>query len=641
MPAKRVGNKDKIYFWERISFRIAAGFLLPIIVSAYALYSVSTLYTEVSETKEHMQRTWNGIRINESKAILTITKMRMHAQAYQHEASPELAHQLEAEAKDFLFDMNNSRHSLESLAAGNGISVDTSIKKSYDENSKRYEEFTTRVGMLLDATRRGNTAEVATHRLEVDRLAKDTEQMLARLHAQSDGFEITLSSRLVDDEERTNRTLIFYLIAVFVFGVAAAAVVSVSITFPVKSVLTRIKDIATGDGDLTRRVHTRAGGEMTELALWLNVFLDKTAGIISTISNASATVQGTTVEVGRIAESMTIAAAGINKNMMEQSMNIDECTSRVGSIDDLIQNAGESTRQAASLSKIAMDRALQGGASVHETIEAMEKIEETARKVEELVSSINEIASQTNLLAINAAIEATKAGEHGKGFAVVAEEVRKLAERARKLTSEVTGLVGESSGRVKAGVGLARAAGVSLDGIIKDVEAVVSLIQRIASASAKQTESSTVALEFMQKVAEAVRLNLEEMEGVTKATESTANEVLRLNALVGQLNEVVGQFRLDENLVAQNSAVETETELLIAPDEFATPPMGTPAPEELRVNSNVPGELSFESMMNPQARGAGEVPPPFTAPARVGPAIPGLPPLPPGANPTVEGDEDA
>ena len=48
--------------------------------------------------------------------------------------------------------------------------------------------------------------------------------------------------------------------------------------------------------------------------------------------------------------------------------------------------------------------------AVHETIEAMEKIEESSRKVEELVSSINEIASQTNLLAINAAIEATKAG---------------------------------------------------------------------------------------------------------------------------------------------------------------------------------------------------------------------------------------
>ena len=70
-------------------------------------------------------------------------------------------------------------------------------------------------------------------------------------------------------------------------------------------------------------------------------------------------------------------------------MNLDECTSSLSSIDDLLHNAGESTRQAASLSKIAMDRALQGGASVNETIEAMEKIEESSRKIEVLVSSIN------------------------------------------------------------------------------------------------------------------------------------------------------------------------------------------------------------------------------------------------------------
>jgi methyl-accepting chemotaxis protein len=634
--AKRVKNETKIYFWERIAFRISMGFLLPVMVSAYALYSVSNLYAEVSESKERMQRTWNGIGVNDGKATLTITKMRMHALAYQYENSNEMARQMEAEAKDFAIDLNSSRHALETLAAENGILIDTSTKKLYDDINKHYEDFSAAIGRILDATRRQDAAGVANNRQEMDRLAKDTETMIARLHAQNDRLESTLSAHIVDAEQRAARTLTFYLIAVFFIGISAAALVTASITHPVKSVLMRIKDIANGDGDLTRRVTTRAGGEMTELANWLNVFLEKTHGIILTIANASSTVQGTTAEVGRIAEGMTVAASSINKNMMEQSMNIDECTSRVGSIDDLIQNAGESTRQAASLSKIAMDRALQGGASVHETIEAMEKIEETARKVEELVSSINEIASQTNLLAINAAIEATKAGDHGKGFAVVAEEVRKLAERARKLTSEVTGLVGESSGRVKAGVGLARAAGVSLDGIIKDVEAVVSLIQRIASASSKQTESSTVALEFMQKISEAVRLNLSEMEGVTKATENTANEVLRLNSLVGQLNEVVGQFRLNESSPApycseEASAREEE-------EEEVTPPMGTRALADVSVNSRVPGELSFEAMMNPQTRAPGDRPPPFPSSARM---VPGLPSLPPGANPAVEDDEEA
>jgi methyl-accepting chemotaxis protein len=632
--AKRVKNETKIYFWERIAFRISMGFLLPVIVSAYALYSVSNLYAEVSESKERMQRTWNGIAVNDGKATLTITKMRMHALAYQYETSTEMAHQMEAEAKDFAIDLNSSRHALETLAGENGILLDTSTKKLYDDINKHYEDFSAAIGRILDATRRQNPGEIAINRQEMDRLAKDTETMIARLHAQNDRFESNLSAHLVDAEQRAGRTLTFYLIAVFFIGISAAALVTASITHPVKSVLLRIKDIANGDGDLTRRVTTRAGGEMTELANWLNVFLEKTHGIISTIANASSTVQGTTAEVGRIAEGMTVAASGISRNMMEQSMNIDECTSRVGSIDDLIQNAGESTRQAASLSKIAMDRALQGGASVHETIEAMEKIEETARKVEELVSSINEIASQTNLLAINAAIEATKAGDHGKGFAVVAEEVRKLAERARKLTSEVTGLVGESSGRVKAGVGLARAAGVSLDGIIKDVEAVVSLIQRIASASAKQTESSTVALEFMQKISEAVRQNLTEMEGVTKATENTANEVLRLNSLVGQLNEVVGQFRLDEAAPAPYYAEEPD----VGEQEEVTPPMGTRL-DDVSVNSRIPGELSFEAMMNPQTRAPGDRPPPF--PSSGLRSVPGLPSLPPGANPAVEDDEEA
>jgi hypothetical protein len=149
--------------------------------------------------------------------------------------------------------------------------------------------------------------------------------------------------------------------------------------------------------------------------------------------------------------------------------------------------------------------------------------------------------------------------------------VRKLAERSRKLTAQVTGMIGESSARVKAGVTLAKNAGVSLDGIIKDVEAVSSLIQRVAVSAAKQTESSTVVLEALQKVSDAVRTNLTEMQEVSRGAEFTSVEVTKLDALVGQLNEVVGQYRLVES----EDASDEVTGEILAPTPL--PPRNAPA----------------------------------------------------------------
>lgn len=266
------------------------------------------------------------------------------------------------------------------------------------------------------------------------------------------------------------------------------------------------------------------------------------------IARTTRAMQATAESLSTSSEKVSQSVSGIDRNLMTGTLSMDECMTILNNVDFLLQTSNDSTRQAASLSRIAMDRAVHGGKSVYATVEAMDKISDSVHKVEALVSSIQEIAAQTNLLAINTAIEASKAGEHGKGFAVIAEEVRKLAERSKKLTGEINTLMSEQQDRVLSGSNLAKNAGSSLDGIIKDVGAVTSLIQRIAAASAKHVETSAKLVSAMHTVSGSVRANAHEAQEVVRSSEHSNAEMHKLTTLVQDLSEVVGRFHLGVSL---------------------------------------------------------------------------------------------
>ena len=59
---------------------------------------------------------------------------------------------------------------------------------------------------------------------------------------------------------------------------------------PIRAVVARLKDIASGEGDLTQRIELRRDDEIGELAKWFNSFLNK---LQSTISQVIDTVAGT------------------------------------------------------------------------------------------------------------------------------------------------------------------------------------------------------------------------------------------------------------------------------------------------------------------------------------------------------------
>lgn len=93
----------------------------------------------------------------------------------------------------------------------------------------------------------------------------------------------------------------------------------------------------------------------------------------------------------------------------------------------------------------------EGGASVQQSLRAMEEIREYSGKMNHSLHSVTSIAEQTSLLALNASIEAARAGTYGKGFGVVADEVRQLAGQSNNAAREVASMIQETTSRIERG----------------------------------------------------------------------------------------------------------------------------------------------------------------------------------------------
>ncbi len=132
--------------------------------------------------------------------------------------------------------------------------------------------------------------------------------------------------------------------------------------------------------------------------------------------------------------------------------------------------------------------AANGHRAVHQSMEAINRIQASSAKVSEIVRVIGDIANQTNLLAFNAAIEAARAGQHGVGFSVVAAEVRKLAERSANAAKEISTLIESSVEQVEQGADVSKSAASSFEGIMSSVEATAVSVRQIALATGQQRQ---------------------------------------------------------------------------------------------------------------------------------------------------------
>jgi methyl-accepting chemotaxis protein len=332
-----------------------------------------------------------------------------------------------------------------------------------------------------------------------------------------------------------------------------------------------LKEISTGDGDLTKRIQIHRQDEIGELANHFNLSLDKIKNLIVIIkdqavnlcnvgSDLAANMEQTAGSINQITDNIQ----GIRQKVTNQSASVTQTNATMEqvtvNIDKLNKNV-EAQTESVSQSSSAIEEMLANVQSVTQTLirnaenvkelisvsdagrtslqKVSHDIQEIAKESEgllEINAVMENIASQTNLLSMNAAIEAAHAGESGKGFAVVADEIRKLAVNS-----------GEQSKTIAE--------------VLKKIKAAIDTI----------TVSTNTVLEQFQAIDDRVRTVSDQEHNIRSAMEEQGQGSQQIMEAIGKLNDLTHMVKQGSQsmLAASKEVIQESTSLETATTEIA------------------------------------------------------------------------
>ena len=337
--------------------------------------------------------------------------------------------------------------------------------------------------------------------------------------------------------------LILIFVSLLVGCIGAIFLVRRYISKPIGRLVALAKDIAEGEGDLTKRLNMEGWDEIGELAYWFNTFIERLEGIIRTISRNTVGVAGSAEELTVVSQQMTgnaeetsAQAAAVSAASEQVSKNVRTVAVGAEEMSASIREIAKNTSEAARVAKEAVEVA-------QKTYAMISKLGASGAEIGNVIKVITSIAEQTNLLALNATIEAARAGEAGKGFAVVANEVKELAKQTGDATEDIRNKIGAIQQDTLGAV----AAIEQIGGIINQINDIADTIT-----SAVEEQSATTN-EIGRNVGEAARGSNEivrNLMGVAEAAQSTASGASQTQAaaqelarLASELQSAVSQFK--------------------------------------------------------------------------------------------------
>ncbi len=330
------------------------------------------------------------------------------------------------------------------------------------------------------------------------------------------------------------------------------------LTRPLVTLREALTDIASGSGDLTKRLAVESSDEIGQLAEQFNLFTDKLHRLLSQAAE-------NTEEVAKAADQLRDVSSNTNQEIQQELSQVASVTTAVtemaATVVEISQNASTASdaaseveaqvAQGAEQAKEAMREITGLSTSINQAVEVVSGLSKESENIGAVIDVITSIAEQTNLLALNAAIEAARAGEQGRGFAVVADEVRSLASRTRESTDDILRMVERLQAMARQTDSVMQEGHAKTQqGVTVTQQVLDSLTSIRESIRTVQEQNSHIAVATDQQKVAAESIN-ESMVAITDSSESTAShadqlagEASRLSSVANTLKGVIRQFKL-------------------------------------------------------------------------------------------------
>ncbi|MCF8777416.1 methyl-accepting chemotaxis protein [Vibrio sp. IRLE0018] len=382
--------------------------------------------------------------------------------------------------------------------------------------------------------------------------------MRAQLKTLSNAIDdelMLLNQQYVERQNFVDNVILMGLVAVVISVSFAYWVIQRFVMKPMRQIQVAMRDIAEGEGDLSRRIDIRSHDELGELAHSFNQFTSRIHNTIDEVVAATQSVRSNMHLILQSTQKISQFSHGQQHESHTVAAAVNEMQATSQSVSDSASDAADSSSQASQQVAQAQHTVQQTVASIEHLASEIETATQVIHRLDSQVSNIASvldvirgIADQTNLLALNAAIEAARAGEQGRGFAVVADEVRSLASRTSDSTGEIQAMIERlQQGAQEAVAVMSRSVSSREETLHKASYATDSLAQigasilhmndmnsQIASAA---TQQSTVSADInlnVQNIADSSKQMVSMVAQVQQACESLDSQCEQLDTLLGR-----------------------------------------------------------------------------------------------------------